>query len=201
MEDLKTDDLQARLTRATEIKTPSAAPVKQNTGFWDQLDNDFEKVAETLEPEAKDDKETTKISADLADKIRKGSASTAVGALNLLNRVLFSAIHISKLKTKLERNFTEPEYKLIEEKLQDAESADLNDLEEKKLKNRFDTIMKKYEKKINRVPFDEEEEKSLHAAFYNWMQITGKELPPGLWVALEVGNVLGARAADAFTDK
>jgi len=197
------DDLLNRLSRSTETKAPGATTANDVKPFWERTDEDFE--PEPKKPEKTDENkpDTTgeQIQAPaLSEKIKNASAATAVGALNVVLTGAFIPEQNFKLKKKFKKSFSPDQLKTIEEKLSDCEDEDIEDAAEKLLKKRFDAIMKKYNKKIEAVPMSEKEREEFHQACFNYMEITGKSLPPGLFLGMSLTQIIGNRIIDAATD-
>lgn len=202
------DDLQTRLAAATQVKTPGApTTVAPKNSFWNASEEDFE-IPKTKEqkPEVKTDPETKTDNPNqptgpvkLTEKLKIGSATTAVGMIDFTNRLLITPIHTFKLKKKLEKTFTDQQLDLIDQKLFLADDKTLAD-EELRLKNRFASIMQKYEAKTGKIAMSEPEKANLHAAFYNYFDVTQKTLSPNWYLGLELVNLIGGRVVDAITE-
>lgn len=211
----KIDSLQQRLSKATAVKEPGAAKniAQKNSSFWDASDEDFSiPVSEktTKQPEKTEEKAAPKTEGNtsskpeenkpaITDAMKRGSAITATGMVNISTRMLISPIHAYKVKKKLERQFTPHQLELLDTKLQEAEEKDL-DAEEKRIKARYESIFQKYEKKMSRVEMTEPEKKEMQDAWYAYFDYTQSTLSPKAYVLMEVVNKVGARIVDAFTE-
>ena len=205
-------DLLKRLSSATETKTPGTQQTKKTTNsFWDASDDDFEntetektaedkgKTEETEKGKTTEPKTENKGEQKITEKVKMGSAKTAVGMIDLTLKGLITPIHNYKFKKKVEKNFNEAQIALIDDKLQDAEEKEL-DAKELRLKKRFDSIMKKYEKKMAAVPMNEVEKKDMTDAFYNYFDFTQTALSPNWYLAMAITDTVGKRAIDALAD-
>lgn len=193
------NDLLNKLSQVTERKVPGAKIVTESKkSFWDASDDDFDTVAPVKEEKsATETKEEPKVK--LTEKAKQGSAKTAVGMLDFSSKLLFTPILNNKLKKKFEKTFTEKQTALLDEKIIDAEESELNAAEQR-TKKRFESIMRKHDKKINAIPFSETEKTDLQDAFYNYFDFTETTLSPAWYLAMAVTNSMGSRAIDAFTD-
>jgi hypothetical protein len=154
----------------------------------------------TAKTETTDENKTAEAQPKLTEAIKNASASTAVGALNVMLTGCFIPAQNFKLKKKFKKSFTPAQQKTLDEKLADADLEDITEKEEKLLKKRFDSIIKKYQKKVEAVPMNESEKKDFHEACKNYMDLTGKSLPPGLFLGMSLTQIVGNRVIDTLTD-
>lgn len=199
------ESLHDRLKKITETKAPGTSTKTAEKSFWQQSDDDFEKEVKPTVIAAKEKTEpetpgATKAEAAKTDKIRHAEAEMAVGLLNVTLTGMFIPGQNWKLNRKIKKRFTEPEQELINSKLADAEITDIKDEEELKVKKRIDGIIKKYNKKVEAVPLSKDEKEQFHQACYNYMEITGKSLPPGMFLGLSAVQIFGNRIIDLATD-
>lgn len=206
-----TNDLQAFFNKTTAEKKPGATNnVAPSNSFWNATDDDFEKPKEkekpkpdTEKPEVKPDKptatDTDKTPGKVTEKMKLGSANTAVGMIDFTQRLLITPIHTYKLKKKIEKQFTADQLELVNTKLYEADEKGLEP-EELRLKKTFDSLMTKYQKKVDKVAMDETEKKELHDAFYNYFDFTEKPLSPNWYLAMAIINSTGGKIMDAFTE-
>jgi hypothetical protein len=194
--------LHERLAAVTENKAPgSTAQSETVKSFWQKSDEDFE--AEIKQPEAPPantpEKPQTKAEAAKSDKIRHAEADMAVGMLNMVTTGLFIPAQNFKLKRKLNKTFTPEQLKTVSN-FEQYEIEEIDGINEKRLKKIFDNMQKKYNKKIEQVPLTMDEKAQFHEACYNYMEITGKSLPPGLFLGLSALQIVGNRVIDVATD-
>ncbi len=212
----QSSDLLTRLSAVTERKEPGTqkAKDKTSTSYWESSDDDFESVEvpekNSLEinkesaPAKKSEtipgkKEEPKTEGKISERVKLGSAKTAVGMIDLTCKGLLTPILTYKTKKKLEKTFDEKQTKLIEEKLMDAELNEL-DAAEKRIKKRFDSIMAKYQKKVDAIPMSEPEKKDMTDAFYNYFDYTQTSLSPGWYLGMAITDTVGKRMIDVLTD-
>ncbi len=197
------DSLHERLAKLTEIKQPGAAiPQKTSSSFWESSEDDFEKPEPAVKTEATKEAakdESKPVDKKNTEKLKLGSAKTAVGMFDFTGKLLFTPILNYKLKKTFEKKFMEKEMDLLDEKVIEAENTEL-DQQELKLKKRFESVMKKHAIKINAVPLSDSEKEDLTDAFFNYFDYTETTLSPGWYLAMAITNTMGKRAIDAFTE-
>lgn len=180
------------LEEQTEIKAPSQEQPK----IWDFTDAEVVEEAEeekTTQPDTEDKKQKP---GKITDKAKQASARTAVGMLNLLQKGIFTPIISYKYKKK----FTDEEITRLDEgQLIDKKKDELQP-EDLALRNKWDRLMKKCERKLEEIPLDETEKKDLEEAFFAYFDYKEKTLPPEWFVAFACINAIGKRAVDVFTE-
>lgn len=198
--DAPAGNLHDMLSQPTEHKSES----KLSTSDWDfEQDSDSQTQAQTqsdpgqqqaAEPGQPGEDSEAKNGKKITDKAKHASARIAVGMLDLFQRSVFTPIHNHKFKKK----FTEDEV----ERLDHVADAEKSSLDEKdiRIRNKWDRLSKKLEKKIKAIPFEEQERKDLEEAFFTYFDFKEKTLPPEWFVGMAVLNAMGKRAIDAFTD-
>jgi hypothetical protein len=190
-------ELQKRLSMATERK-PEPEIKKVDVSFFG-TDDEAEataavnKVTEELsvKTESKENK-----AQPITEAAKRASARTAVGMLDLTLQSLLTPIHGWKFK----RKFKSEEIKKIDEYIDDTTIDKLEAEEDKKLKRRWDRLLKKYEKKKDAIPLDEKEKKDLETAFYQYFDFKEKTLPPEWFIGMAITNAVGKRAIDLIAD-
>lgn len=197
------NNLMDRLTAVTEKKDPGAkaAPTwdfnedKSDTGDEESAPNndDFETPPEKPKTEKQpEEKEKPK----LTDKMKLANARITVSALNSTQRIIFTPLINRKYRKKFDPEEIE---KLDKTNLIDLPLDQVPD-EDKSLRNKFDRIMEKRDKKINDIPFTEPESEDLEKMFYQYMDAKEANLPPEIMLVIGITNVIGKRAIDLCTD-
>lgn len=210
------DDLINRLNTATETKTPTANTTSKSWSFT--LDENETKAETTTNPETKaetevktSDFETTQAPpassttsttppASTEPKLSKdfkiASARITVSALDMTQRMIFTPL----INRKYSKKFTEQESKILDETNIIDEEKSLLNAQDLPLRNKFDRIMKKRDKKIKDIPFEDLESQDLEKMFYQYMDAKNTTLPPEIMLVIGIANVLGKRAIDLFTE-
>lgn len=196
-------DLLFQLKEATETKQPGKETQSKAWDFQDEkISEEPVKAASNSDFEQPKTEEKSTVAPGphgppvekITDKAKRSSARTAVGMLDLFQRGLFTPIINNKYKKK----FTGDEISKLE-LIIDVEKKGLEN-EDLKLRNKWDRLMKKRDKKIDSIPFEETEKKDIEEAFYTYFDFKEKTLPPEWFVGMAVLNSFGKRAIDAFTD-
>ena len=215
-EEKKQISLQERLAKSTEKKdfkaTVTAADTPKGAKAADDFfgsDDDFEQPAAlaasapSSEKKTEEEKESsteqkTERSAGskgpITEKAKWSSARTAVGMLDLTQKGIFTPLHTWKFNKKFS---SEEKEKILD--IEDKEAALLDD-KEKALKRKWDRLLKKYEKKKEQIPLNEQERKDLESAFYNYFDYKQKELSPEWFIGMAIVNSIGSRTIDLITD-
>ena len=201
--------LQSMLTNATKRKEPgtastaAAAPVN----FWEESEDDFKKpTTEKKEVKTEKDPEGEENATDatkrppLSKEMREAQANIAAGALNVFLSGAFIPAQNYKLKWKLKKKHTKEEQDLIYNKIADTDLEDLTDTNDKRLKKSFEDMLKKYQSKVDAVPLGEQEKKDFGEACKNYSIVTGKDLPPALFLYMSLGQIVASRLVDVVTD-
>lgn len=205
----KNNDLLQQLAAETETKTPGTGNNVIESNFWDKKE-DQETIenkettntttaanTDTTQNETKQTTEETKTERPkkLDKEIKEASARTMVGMIDFTQKAIF----IPAINYKFKKKFNDDEINRLDA---GAEDADKNTLEGEDLavRNKWDRLMKKRDKKIDAVPFTEPETKDITLACFNYMDVKEKELPPELFLYLTIGTILGKRAIDVFFD-
>lgn len=194
-------NLMDRLTAVTEKKDPGAkaAPTwdfsedKTDSEESDAGNSDFDTPPEKPKAENKpEEKEKPK----LTDKMKLANARITVSALNSTQRIIFTPLINRKYRKKFEPEEIE---KFDKTNIIDLPLDQVPD-EDKSLRNKFDRIMEKRDKKIADIPFTPEESDDLEKMFYQYMDAKETSLPPEIMLVIGITNVIGKRAIDLCTD-
>lgn len=200
------EDLLKKLADQAETKTAGTGAAPLGNDFFDETANPKKPEEETPESETKEtpgNKEETKgeeesatiPSKKLSKDVKEASARTAVGMLDFSQKLIF----VPLLSWKFKKRFTPEEVKRLDAGVEDAKKEDLND-EDYKLRSKWDRLLKKHLKKIEAVPLEETEKADLEKAFYMYMDVKNKELPPEYFLGLTIITSIGKRAIDVITD-
>ena len=204
------NDLQSYFAQSTAKKQPGSSNTSApKNSFWDASDSDFDiPVSKTNEktigvnpPQTptNSDQSTDSQPKKITEQTKRGSANAAAGMVDFSTRLLLTPIHTYKLKKKIEKNFTDAQLNLIDSKLAESDESKL-DAEELRIKRRFDSIMNKYQQKIDKLPMSESEKKEQADAFYNYFDYTNKTLSPDWYLYMSLINSVGGRVVDVFTE-
>ena len=201
METENKTSLHDALNEATEYKEPIA----QNKSFeWnfdeavieEEIKTDTNQASSQEPTEQKTPPPPAPPEKKVTDKAKRASARTAVNMIDFVQKGLFTPI----LSYKYKRKFTEEEINTLENKnLVDAKKDDLAD-EDLQLRNKWDRLMKRCNKKLDAVEFTDEEKTDLEEAFFAYFDFKEKTLSPEWFVGLALVNTIGKRAIDTFTD-
>jgi hypothetical protein len=202
-------DLLSALDRETVHKEPgvSTSTKTETTSYWNSTPDDFDTPAKTVE--SKETKETEKESKTeskevntgnpgdkkITDRAKLGSARTAVGMVELTQGMLLKPWINHKFKKK----FSPEDITRLSDKVAEADLDEL-DKADQKLRKKWDKLMTKRDKLMNAVPLKPDETKDLTEAFYNYFDITGKNMPPEWYLAFALINVTGNRVIDIAFD-
>jgi hypothetical protein len=203
------EDLLTTLAQVTEDKNPGNGNNIISSDFWDQKDPEETTTEKSKKTEEKNNPEKTKnpaVTEDPAEnkperpkkldrEVKEASARTLVGMMNFTQKLIFTPI----INYKFKKKFSDEEIEKLDAGVEDKNKDEL-DGEDLALRNKWDRLMRKRDKKIQGIPFDEGEEKDLHTACFNYMDIKEKELPPEYFLALTAATIIGKRAIDAFFD-
>jgi len=196
-------DLLSKLANAvTPKKEPGKLEPQPTKNFWDSSESDFEPIKKEEKPKAEassSEKSAGSTDTKVTDKIKMGSASAATGLLEVVTRSLLTGALSLKQKNKLKKAFTPEQIQLLEEKLLDA-VLDKLDAEEKQLKGRFERLMTRYEKKVEKIPFSEKERNELKDAFFTYFDFANTQLSPKWYVIAEIVDKVGNRVIDTLSD-
>lgn len=206
----QTDDLIERLKQATEYKQPGQTAPKQTNNFWAASDDDFERPkpnAQTPTPAQTQTEQTntgntpaqTQTENKISEKVYQQSARSAVHLVDFFNKITLGPALTFKLTKKIERTFTEEQQQLIETKLMDADPSKLDE-KEKTLRNRFEGIVKKFEKKEEKIPMFDKEKRELQEAFEEYFKITNTQLSPKWFIAAELLEKVVGKWFDTLKD-
>jgi hypothetical protein len=179
----------------TAVANPIANPTNTNNGagsFWSESDDMDAPPAPPIEPKAETELPTT--DKKLTDAVFKNGASVVTGSLEFVSSGIIMVI----LKKRFKSQFTEKEYDeyLL---ISDKKDADLTE-PQLNLKNRIDLAIKKFESLKAKVPFTDDEEKDLEAAWYGYLKTKNIEVPPSMLVALATVSIVGKRVLDVALD-
>lgn len=187
-----TENLHSVLEQPTENKTPGTT---QSTKW--NFDEDPTNTSEDGKEGSTDKKDgADKPSGKITDKAKRASARTATGMLDMLQK----SICLPILSYKYKKKFTPEEITALDEKnLIDKGKEELSG-DDLQLRNKWDRLMSKYEKKAAAVPLTEPEEEDLNEAFYSYFDFTETTLSPGWFVGFAVAKTLGKRVVDIVTE-
>lgn len=189
----KEQTLEERLALATE-KKPEPERVNVDTSFFGS-----DEPAAATQPGTDGPKEPPKDVAkasEITEKAKRASASVAVGMLDMTFQTILTPLHGWKFK----RKFKADEVKKLDEYVADSTLEELQEDEDKKLKRKWDRLLKSYEKKKGAIPLDEKEKRDLESAFYQYFNFKEKTLPPEWFVYMAVINSVGKRTIDLIVD-
>lgn len=201
METENSTSLHDALNEATEHKEPIA----QNKSFeWnfdeavieEEIKTDPKPIEQQSQPETKQPTPPAPPEKKVTDKAKRASARTAVNMIDFVQKGLFTPI----LSYKYKRKFTDDEINALENKnLVDAKKDEL-EAEDLQLRNKWDRLMKRCNKKLDAAEFTDEEKTDLEEAFFAYFDFKEKTLSPEWFVGLALVNTIGKRAIDTFTD-
>jgi len=188
------DSLDERLDRVTQEKNASAESTEQkdNSNFFSKDENDFDP-----EPKTKNENEESteeKPAQRLTRDMKIASANSIIGMINITTRI-FIPIH----NRKFQKKFTKEEILKLD-KLVYKNSDQITDHEEISLKNKFDKLIKKHNKKLENVPLSEAEEKDLQTQLIAYMDFKNKTIPPEIGLLFNAISIIGNRVVDVTTD-
>lgn len=190
--------LEERLSIATERK-PEPEKIKVDTSFFGSDDDVIEEsnTSTEVQPTNADnkDKQDTKPTAPITEKAKRSSASVAVGMLDMTFQTILTPVHGWKFK----RKFKADEVKKLDDYVADSSLEELGE-DDKKLKRKWDRLLKNYEKKKDAIPLDNKEKQDLENAFYQYFSFKEKTLPPEWFVYMAVINSVGKRTIDLIID-
>lgn len=207
------NELLQKLADQTEFKSPGEGNNVISSDFWDKKEDE----KETVTPEEKKNEKETKATSDtkttettdteetkptperpkkLDKEVKEASARTMVQMVDFTQKLIFTPIVNYKAKKK----FTDAEVtRLDESNIEDADKESLKD-DDLALRNKWDRVMKRRDKKLKEIPFTDPEIKDLTTACYNYMDVKQKELPPEYFLALTIATIVGKRAIDVVFD-
>lgn len=207
-------DLMERLNVATERKEPTAETQSQTWDFSEEAPNKEPQKPQTeAEPQKKPDNNFSEaqkpktaitnptavqpdnVEPKISKEAKHASARIAVAMLNITQGAIFKPL----LNRKFKKKFTAPEAEKLDT-LADIPKTSITDDKDLALRNKFDKLLKRHNKKIDGVDLEEQEEKDLASAFYTYMDVTGKSLPPEYLLMIALLNTVGKRSIDLFTD-
>lgn len=191
------EDLLTALSEETEIKQPAASDKSFTWDFENENIPEAEIVEEKKQPAANAELKKEEIKKPKVDeKIKRGSARTAVGMLDVLQKSIFTPL----ISLKYKKKFTEEEINALEQKnIPDAVESELTD-EDKALRNKWDRLMKKCNKKLDAIPLIETEKQDMEDAFYLYFDIKEKSLPPEWYLGFAILKSIGDRTIDLMSD-
>jgi hypothetical protein len=210
------NDLKKRLEKLIADRQPSSEAaakkaVQDVKPFWERTPDDFMKMPDMpkirvkpkqQDPEADhqdDDQDQAQTENGQAKKkptheLKMGAANTAVGMTQLTVRMILTPI----INYKFKKKFTDNEINKIDE-IVDKDEAALDD-SDLQIKKKWKRLMATRDKKIQGITFDEQKEKDLHKAFYNYFDFTESTMSPGWYLAFALINAIGGSIVDVVTD-
>lgn len=208
------NDLLTQLANETETKLPGDGNKVINSDFWDKKPEETETPEEkkpekeTEAPEEKKSEKETKTAETeevkpvperpkkLDKEVKEASARTMVQMVDFTQKLIFTPI----VNYKARKKFTDAEVnRLDESNIEDANKESLEG-EDLALRNKWDRVMKRRDKKLKDIPFTDPEIKDLTTACFNYMDVKQKELPPEYFLALTIATIVGKRAIDVVFD-
>lgn len=200
-----TEDLLSKLDQATEKKEVNTA----NTVVYDFTGEDIttketpkEESANFVsdpKPETKPGTETKKDPASepkLSKELKLATARITVSALDSTQRVIFTPL----INRKYAKKFTPDEVNKLNDKNIIDEAKERLEADDLTLRNKFDRLMKKRDKKLKDITFTDPESQDLEKIFVQYMDVKNEALPPEIMLFIGIANVLGKRAIDLFTE-
>lgn len=188
-------NLADRLAQATERKA-EPENLKVNTSFFGS-DDDLDPIQEDKPNSKKEEIKEIAVSSKTTDKERHSSAEIAVGMVDLGITSILIPLHGWKFK----RKFKKEEITKIDDYIDDSEFEQLEDEEDKKLKKKWNRLLKKHEKNKSGIPLDDKEKGNMENAFFKYFQIKQtKELSPEWLLAMSVITAIGTRTVDFIVD-
>lgn len=185
---------------AEETETKTAGTTESKIWNFDNVEEAEEINGEDNQEKHKEKttttKETEKPAGKITEKAKRSSARVAVGMLDMLQKSVFTPIISHKYKKK----FTEDEINALDQKnIIDKDPAQLAG-EDLLLRNKWDRLMSKCQKKIEAIPMDETEKTDCEEAFYTYFDFKEKTLPPEWFVGFAILNSIGKRVVDVVTE-
>lgn len=194
------ENLHDLLNQATEVKAPTKN-VSSHTWTIDDAEIIEETNTASNNPEQNNTDETTDPVKNppekkITDKAKRASARTVVNSIDLLQKSIFTPI----LSYKYNKKFTPEEINRLDDKnLVDLKKDELEG-EDLMLRNKWDRLMKKYNKKVDEIPFTDPEKADMEEAFYCYFDYKETTVSPMFFVGMNVVNNIGKRAIDILTE-
>jgi hypothetical protein len=180
-------DVKTNPTHSTGQNTPTQH--KMSSAAWNS-DEDFSKA-----PEAKKQEETNESGKKVpTEKEKRGGARSIVGTINMTQRIIFTKLADNRFKKK----FSLEEMNRLDQ-VADASLANLDD-EDRRIRNKFDRLIRKHNKTLEGIQFSSDEVKDFEEAFYLIQDESGKALPVWLFALFAGINSIGKRAMDIYFD-
>jgi hypothetical protein len=202
------DDLLKKLMEETEFKEPGKNSGSIPADFWEKKDKEVkEEKKEPEKPAEKPAAETTatattttqaepeKPAKKITKEMKEASANTAIGMLELSQKIILVPVINGKYKKK----FKPDEIHRLNDGVEDADKERLTG-EDLELRNKWDRLMKKRDKQINGIPFKEDEKRDLREAFMNYFDFKEKTLGPEWFLGMAIVNTTGRRVVDIVFD-
>jgi hypothetical protein len=217
------DDLQARLDALTEKKEPGVTNTTEIpvNPWWESSDDDFEKEGpETPAPEVKkeepeddpepddeeeeepeDDPESeyekgkAEVNPKLTDRVKRGSAITVAGMM----QVTIKMIAIPLINHNYKKKFLPNEINELD-RVAEARIKDLVADEDLILRQKFEKLMNKRDRKMGKVTFTKERKDELIESMYNYFDYTQTSLTPVWYCVFAMINCVGGTVIDIIQE-
>jgi hypothetical protein len=182
--------LEERLSQSTEFK-PEPESLNVDTSFFNEKEAAFTHSADRNEQGHEHEPTKPKVT----ESAKRGSARVAVGMLDLTLQSILTPLHGWKFK----RKFKKSEIEKLDSHVADSPLDDL-EADERKLKVKWERLIRKHEKKVAAIPMSETERTDLEDAFYQYLDIKEKTLPSEWFIGMGIINVISKRVIDVAVD-
>ena len=176
-----------------DLANAIAIPTEEKTGSFDRVDTFSEDTPENPiksfgnpEPDPTLE-ENIKVSEVLNPK---ESAEVLIALIDSIQDIGFSAAYAIKLRNKFSKEERD-QIDDLEKKIEDEKTK-----EEKHLESRFNGALSKILEKKNSLGFTEDERRQLSKPAELLIKKSGKDIPPGLALALVTAKIVGDRMID-----
>lgn len=182
--------------QATPAPETTAAPVKPNyKDWWASAETEASAEPEP-EEQSEDDKPEPPAPSKSAGKLSKdvinASARTAVATLNMTQSTLLRPLMKWRFKKICQKRFGDN----IERALDLADTATPEDEAEQRIQSKMRRLVNQFEKKLDELPFTDEEEKDMELAFKTYFEVKQVAMSPEVLLYCSLASILGKRVID-----
>ncbi len=192
----KDADLHSMLDNiTTQKKTPSEInnfQSQNNSPFWDQFGKEDKK--ESQESEQAQVEQAPAKNPDFKKEDARASANMLIKGIDGFQTLMFSLIIESKYKKK----FTEEEIERVYP-LTFLDKKDIKDPKDIAIFNKYEVMMKRRDKKLGKIPFDEKLENDFAILFTDYQVSQQKVFSPVISLIVGCMGLLGKRIYDTFS--
>ncbi len=196
METSNVQDLADKLDEVTAGKTPGeqSPEASKNANFWNEKDEEEPEPTKQSDPAQPNTPNAEKPLQKISTEIKEASANSVIGMLDIALRILTPAYN-----KKFYKKFTKEEVLKLD-KLQYLHSDNITDPDDLALRNKFDKLYKKHQKKMGDLPLNSTESKDLRTQLMAYMTHKNKVIPPEVGLIFTGVIIVGNRAIDLMTD-